>query len=64
MPHDIGDCLENLASLMGPTGALTLIFLQLPAIAAPLILYRLKRQGFSNCRAKVGNQGLMIEANR
>jgi len=33
-------------------------------IAAPFILFRLKRNGFSNCKVMVADGGLLVSANR
>lgn len=34
------------------------------AIAAPFVLFRLKREGFSSCIAKASDQGLYVEGRR
>ncbi|MFA7403339.1 MAG: hypothetical protein WC007_05060 [Pelobacteraceae bacterium] len=33
-------------------------------LIAPLIMFRLKRRGFSNCRVDVSGSGLVVYANR
>ena len=33
-------------------------------LVAPLIMFRLKRRGFSNCRVEVSGAGLMVYADR
>ncbi len=34
------------------------------ALVAPLIMFRLKRRGFSNCRVEVSGSGLVVYADR
>jgi hypothetical protein len=34
------------------------------ALVAPLIMFRLKRRGFSNCRVEVSGSGLIVYADR
>lgn len=33
-------------------------------LVAPLIMFRLKRRGFSNCRVEVNDSGLIVYADR
>ena len=33
-------------------------------LAAPLIMFRLKRRGFSNCRVEISGTGLVVYADR
>ncbi|MDD2582348.1 MAG: hypothetical protein PHR66_10190 [Desulfuromonadaceae bacterium] len=33
-------------------------------LVAPLIMFRLKRRGFSNCRVEVSESGLVVYADR
>lgn len=33
-------------------------------LVAPLIMFRLKRRGFSNCRVEVTGSGLVVHADR
>ena len=33
-------------------------------LVAPLIMFRLKRRGFSNCRVEVSGSGLVVYADR
>jgi hypothetical protein len=33
-------------------------------LVAPLIMFRLKRRGFSNCRVEVADSGLIVYADR
>ncbi len=33
-------------------------------LVAPLIMFRLKRRGFSNCRVEVSGTGLIVSADR
>jgi len=45
-------------------GELRLFFPDCLAAAAPFILFRLKREGFSRCRAHASERGLLVEARR
>jgi len=45
-------------------GGLTLQFTDCLTIAAPFILFRLKRMGFSNSRVLIKGKGFMVTANR
>ena len=47
-----------------PAGEMRLFFSRVMAIAAPFILFRLKRSGFSGCRVTVTDGGLMVTASR
>jgi len=41
-----------------------LILPHVHAIVAPVIMFRLKRKGYSNCRVSVKNGGLVVFADR
>ena len=45
-------------------GELRLFFPDCLAVAAPLVLFRLKREGFSRCSVKVSDQGLLVRGRR
>ena len=45
-------------------GELALFFPGCPALAAPFLLFRLKRLGFSRCRVRVVPTGLTLAARR
>ncbi|RNC72258.1 MAG: hypothetical protein ED859_02675 [Desulfuromonadales bacterium] len=45
-------------------GELALFFPHCPALAAPFLLFRLKRLGFSRCRVRVLPEGLALTARR
>jgi hypothetical protein len=45
-------------------GELRLFFPDCLAVAAPLVLFRLKREGFSRCSVKVSAQGLLVRGRR
>ncbi|HTY20529.1 MAG TPA: hypothetical protein VMC44_02720 [Geobacteraceae bacterium] len=47
-----------------PDGGMKLHFAGCYAVAAPFLLYRLKRSGFSSCRASMTDQGLLLSASR
>jgi hypothetical protein len=45
-------------------GELRLLFPGCLALAAPFLLFRLKREGFSNCRILMSDEGLLLTAIR
>jgi len=45
-------------------GELRLFFPDCLAVAAPVVLFRLKREGFSRCSVKVSDQGLLVRGRR
>lgn len=49
---------------MSPDGFLKVFFPDVFPFAAPFLLYRLKRTGFSGCRVTVTNGGLLVTARR
>jgi len=51
-------------SSCGPEGDLALFFPDCPVLAAPLLLFRLKRTGFSRCRAVAAHGGIILTAVR
>lgn len=52
-------------ALMGMTYAhFPLILAGVHPLVAPLIMFRLKRRGFSNCRVEVSGTGLVVYADR
>ena len=56
--------LADLNRAINPQGELRLLFPGCLALAAPLLLFRLKREGFSNCRALMTAEGLLLCATR
>lgn len=54
--------LADLGRAVGRDGKLALFFPGCGAPAAPFVLFRLKRQGFSNCTATATADGLSVEA--
>lgn len=54
--------LANLGRAVGRDGKLALFFPGCGALAAPFLLFRLKREGFSNCTAIATVDGLLMEA--
>jgi hypothetical protein len=55
---------EGLESYLDQKGELRVIFIDCRALAAPLVLFRLKRQGYSRCSVQAGARGLLLEARR
>ena len=45
-------------------GELRLFFPVCLALAAPMVLFRLKREGFSGCRVQVSEKGLYVRGRR
>ncbi|HMN02413.1 MULTISPECIES: hypothetical protein [Geobacter] len=45
-------------------GELSLFVPHCPALAGPLLLFRLKRTGFSRCRALIRGGGILLSARR
>jgi hypothetical protein len=56
--------LADLNRAINPQGELRLLFHGCLAMAAPVLLFRLKREGFSNCRALMMDEGLLLTAIR
>ncbi len=56
--------LADLHRAINPQGELRLLFPGCLALAAPLLLFRLKRGGLSNCRALMTADGLFLSATR
>jgi len=46
------------------TGRISLFFPGALPLVAPFLLFRLKRQGFSTCRAVAGRDGILLTASR
>lgn len=55
----------TLNALFGmPFSRFPLILPGVHPLAAPLIMFRLKRRGFSNCRVEISGSGLVVYADR
>lgn len=55
----------TLGAVMGMSYAhFPLILPGVHPLVAPLIMFRLKRRGFSNCRVEVSGSGLVVYADR
>lgn len=69
-PHDIARVTEpvlllsNLTATIDPAGRLSLTLPGCHPLAAPFILFRLKREGYSDARVVHENGGLTIRARR
>lgn len=50
--------------LLNSQGELRLFFPDCLAIAAPVLLFRLKREGFSRCSVEASEQGLLLRGRR
>lgn len=56
--------LADLSRAVGKDGKLALFFPGCRAAAAPFVLFRLKREGYSNCSATATADGLLLKASR
>jgi hypothetical protein len=56
--------LRDPAHASGPNGTLGFFIPLVFPLAAPFLLYRLKRTGFSGCRITVKDRGLLVFATR
>jgi hypothetical protein len=63
-PEAIPLYLAGLNSAVGSDGKLALFFPGCAALAAPFLLFRLKREGYSGCRAIATKDGLLVDATR
>lgn len=63
-PGDIPFYLADLRQSLDHEGRLALFFPGCLAAAAPFLLFRLKRTGFSRCRVKITDKGLFLTACR
>lgn len=63
-PADIPGILADPTRAVTDGGEIALFFPGCPALAAPFLLFRLKRLGFSRCRARVAPTGLTLTARR
>lgn len=61
MPRQIHDGLEL---FLDGEGELNLFIPGANCIAAPVLMFRLKRQGFSRCTIKAAPEGLCLRARR
>jgi len=62
--RDVSYYLADFGRAVDRPGALTLFFPGCLAVAAPFLLFRLKRTGFSNCSAVTTKDGLLLTATR
>jgi hypothetical protein len=59
-----GELRGGMDRFLDENGELRVVFLDCLAAAAPFVLFRLKRQGFSRCIVWVSEQGLHVEGRR
>ena len=62
--EEISSCLANLSRYVHNDGKLLLFLPGCQALAAPFVLFRLKREGYSNCTVTATADGLLVEAKR
>ncbi|GFO53569.1 hypothetical protein GMSM_05760 [Geomonas sp. Red276] len=60
-PPDFGKTMDP---LLDEAGNFRVLFPGCSEAAAPLVLFRLKRQGYSRCRVKASEEGLYLEGSR
>jgi hypothetical protein len=63
-PGSIPRYLADLGTPVGNDGKPALFLPGCMPLAAPFLLFRLKREGYSSCRATASRDGLLIEARR
>jgi hypothetical protein len=61
---DIHRYLADLNRTVNPKGGVDLFLPECLPLAAPFLLFRLKREGYSRCRASISGGGLHIHACR
>jgi len=62
--EDISLYLAEIRRAVGSDGKLALFFPDCAAPAAPFLLFRLKREGYSDCRVISTGDGLLVDATR
>ncbi|MBJ6726044.1 hypothetical protein [Geomesophilobacter sediminis] len=60
-PRDLAGGVDR---FVDASGELRLLFPGVLPVAAPFILFRLKREGFSRCRAEATRDGILVTAHR
>jgi hypothetical protein len=63
-PAEIADTLATLPLFISRDGMLSLLFSDAIGIAAPFLLFRLKRSGYSACTVVQEARGLLLTARR
>jgi len=63
-PEEFAALLPALDCCLRPDGRLELLFEDVRALAAPFLLYHLKRNGFSECKAVIVPEGINLTARR
>lgn len=63
-PEEVGPVLANLHCLLKPDLSLEIFFPACHRAAAPFVLFRLKREGYSRCTAVASAEGLLVRAVR
>ncbi len=64
LPKNVSFNAADLVRLVGKEGKLALFVPGCLALAAPFVLFRLKRQGYSGCRVTSTGEGLFVDARR
>lgn len=63
-PHTTGFTLSALINVNPRPDRVSIIFLSAGIVAAPFLLFRMKRSGYSACRVSVVPEGLHLTARR
>lgn len=62
--EEIAAAIAHMNSFAGSDGMLAILFIDALALSAPFLLFRMKRTGFSSCRAMRVPEGLLVTARR
>lgn len=63
-PDEIAIALASIPCFADRDGSLSILFRDVSSLAAPFLLFRLKRTGFSACRVVQEERGLLMTARR
>lgn len=61
---EIAATIASLGRFTASDGSLSLLFEDAMGVAAPFLLFRLKRDGYSVCRVTLDERGLLLTARR
>ncbi len=62
--HQIAAAIATIGTFADRNGSLAILFQDAASIAAPFLLFRLKRTGYSSCRVAREAGGLLLTARR
>lgn len=64
LPGEIAPVMAAFATATTGVNRIAIVFVAARSVAAPFLLFRLKRSGYSGCEVKVLPHGLLLEARR